>query len=217
MEERSTLPRGITSERTENYYGFAIIVTTDAITNCGQVKPGSWPEGRKLTNILEKIEMNANALSSTTRAGKNHPCQTENYRCDHQGSYADGAAYCNTQMQLGGEKQYKRGKVGTALESTSVSEVHIDSACFGRPGFELAARRAHELSTTRKKVVILKLGEGQMAVGPAEPRHHFCGHCRYDMGAVGMPTSLFGVKLCPNCGEDYASNFSYVPPSVFDS
>lgn len=179
------------------------------IPNLKFFNPGNKPGGTKWQQMLTRIRETGDKTSETTGRGENHPCQTEDLRCDHQGGVS-GTDLINTQVQLGGVKTYPRGKYGGGNESTSVTVVHIDSACYFQPMVKEALAQAHDYSLKTNKVVVLKLANTTSTSiannnnsSPARTRSFTCQTCRKNFAAASAID--LGVKLGsypPSCGKD---------------
>jgi hypothetical protein len=154
------------------------------IPNLKFFNPGNKPGGTKWQQMLTRIRETGDKTSETTGRGENHPCQTDDLRCDHQGGVS-GTDLINTQVQLGGVKMYPRGKYGGGNESTSVTVVHIDSACYFNSMVKEALAQAHDYSLKTGKVVVVKLAGGTAKVettGTVVSRSFTCRKClkRYE-------------------------------------
>ncbi|WP_291297338.1 hypothetical protein [Elioraea sp.] len=149
------------------------------ITNSERFDPTNAPNGRQWQAMLAKLRESGDATANTTDSGKNHPCQTEDYRCDHQGGVT-GTDLINTQVQVGGVKRYTRKDYKNGKESTSVTVVHIDSDCYANPMVKEALAQAHDYSFRTTKVVVVKLAEGAAKVtttSKAVSRSFTCRKC----------------------------------------
>lgn len=150
-----------------------------AIPNSGRFKPENRPNARQWQAMLAQLRETGDATVNTTEAGPNHPCQTQDYRCDHQGGVS-GTDMINTQVQVGGVKRYTRGDYKGGKESTSVTVVHIDSAAYLNPLVKEALAQAHDYSFRTNKVVVVTLAGGTATVGTASAittRSFTCRKC----------------------------------------
>lgn len=133
------------------------------VPNSDRFREDNKPNERDWQAMLAQLRESGDATVNTTDSGPNHPCQTENLRCDHQGGVT-GTDLINTQVQVGGIKRYARKDYKGGKESTTVTVVHIDSACYTNPMVKEALAQAHDYSFRTTKVVVVKLAEGTAKV-----------------------------------------------------
>ncbi|WP_144299774.1 hypothetical protein [Elioraea rosea] len=176
------------------------------IPNSDKFDPTNRPNGRQWQAMLAQIRETGDKTSETTHSGSNHPCQTDDYRCDQQGGVS-GTDRINTQVQVGGVNYYTRKKYKNANESTSVTVVHISSAAYGNSLVKEALAQAHDYSFKTNKVVVLTLSGGSSSVATsststARSRSFTCRKCGKNYQA---PDAIeLGVKLNsypPSCGK----------------
>jgi hypothetical protein len=179
----------------------------ETIPNSNKFQPKNTPNGKQWLAMLDRIRESGDKTSDTTHQGKNHPCQTEDYRCDHQGGVT-GTTLINTQVQVGGTTNYKRETYKGGQESTTVSVVHIDAAAYTNKLVNEALAQAHDHSFKTNKVVVLRLSGGSSSVATsststARSRSFTCRKCGKNYQA---PDAIeLGVKLNsypPSCGKE---------------
>ncbi len=178
------------------------------IPNSDKFDPSNRPNGRQWQAMLARIRESGDKTSETTHSGSNHPCQTDDYRCDHQGGVS-GTDRINTQVQVGGVNHYTRKKYKGTNESTSVTVVHISSAAYANGLVNEALAQAHDYSFKTNKVVVLTSSGGSSSVSTTTTRRSrsfTCGKCRKQFEA---PDAIeLGVRLGsypPSCGKDGCS------------
>jgi hypothetical protein len=158
-------------------------------------KPSSWAA------ILQQIRETGDKTSGTTKRGANHPCQTGDLRCDHQGEI-DGN-YINTQVQLGGSiTEVERTK---PTQSTSVTQVNVHYQAYNSPLIKDALARAHDWSYATGFVaqidpVAVARTTVVVATRPSAFTCNGCGKKYVAMDNIALGLALGGYPPRCTCG-----------------
>lgn len=160
------------------------------------------PSGKSWTMMMDQIRESGDRTDKATPRGFNHPCQTDDLRCDHQGLIMKD--YVNTQVQLGGRtKSVTRGD--PSKESTTVSQVNVNVACYSTKGmFNDALAKAHDYSWKTKNVVQLETNSPAVfrvaPVGVLNFKCNQCGKLYNAVDSIELGLRLGGFPPRCNCG-----------------
>jgi hypothetical protein len=160
------------------------------------------PNQKSWAAMLEQIRLTGDMTSATTKSGRNHPCQTADLRCDHQGEI--GGGYINTQVQLGGSDV--RIERTDAKQSTSVTQVNVHPAAYRSPLIKDALARAHDWSFATGWVAQIDPVVNAAPVqptGPTRPSTFTCNKCgaTYQaLDSIALGVSLGGFPARCRCG-----------------
>jgi len=186
--------------------GFTIAVG-GPIPNIDYFKPENTPNNRQWQAMVAQIRESGDRTDKTTPRGRNHPCQTDDLRCDHQG---EAGKYVNTQVQVGGrEKNYQRGKYKNHDECTTVSHVMIAAAAYGKGLVKECLAQAHDHSFRTRRTVTVDVAASTAPVAQAVqagPMNFVCANCgarTVALDAVSLGLRVGGYPPRCRCGGPF--------------